>query len=842
MLKHRLLPLSFVVATVAATSGCEGILDELLCSEEDYETNPDCEDPARAQVSGALTVPDSSGASFGTTKTLDAEIARARAAANLALQARNGGPVQRDPQQRRRLPTKGPWQREIKKTIVEKWRAGEVIVRAIEPVRERKAELVAAVSQFLGDRYVVDVQSCGTAHRCLLDVRSPDGKPLDLERTELVAKRLNEMPFLKYAEKNLILDKAAFPSDDYYTLQWHYNVIDLPSAWDITTGDPDVVGAIIDTGILFDHPDLASRVIGGADLISDADIANDGDGRDDDGDDDGDNSCGAGCHSHHGSHVAGTMGAATNNGEMVAGITWEGGLLAVRVLGDGGGSLADIADGIVWAVGESVEGVSNNPTPADVLNLSLGGGGESQAMNEAITIAVDAGAIVLVAAGNDNVDASEFTPANAPDAITVAALGYNAGSTPTRASYSNYGSTVEIAAPGGEQAEDSDGDGYGDGVLSTVGDFINFYQGTSMATPHVAGLAMLMKSQNRDLTQSQALQILQDTADTDIDCSQGCGTGQINALAAVIAAGGGEVTGLSGSAVRVGKGATEASIVFRNLGDSAIDVSFTVGGSDRDAVTLSSTSETIPAKGRVTVTATIARNGDATDSGTASIRATGGDSSAEARLDWTGDAAPTVANAFVMAVRVEDDGGLTPIDDRLVETSRLDGFAFKLFNLDPGTYLIIGVIDGNNDGDFDDEEDAIGYYVRRPAAGESCPGAGCSRVTLEAGDAITDAGFVVAPGFDGGGDVGGDGDGGMGDACASNNDCGSGLYCETAFNGGYCTADCNDSADDCPAGSTCFDIGSDDPYQICFLDCDDESDCREGSVCDVLDGIGSCIP
>ena len=839
MLKTRLLPLSFVVASVCALPSCE-VLNALVgCSADDYETDPSCEDPARAQVTGTVTVPEVSGASVGDAKPLSLEQGTARQLMSAAIKAKRGA-ITRDVDSRRRVPKPGPWKRTINKTVVERWRVGEIIVRANEPVRGRKAELSAAISHFLGERYTVDVNQCGTETRCLVEVTTADGKPLGLEHTTVVAKRLNQMPFLKYAEKNLILDKAAFPSDEYFTFQWHYNAIDVPAAWDITTGNADVVGAIIDTGILFDHPDLRSRVIGGADLISDANVANDGDGRDDDGNDAGDNSCGAGCHSHHGSHVAGTMGADTDNGEMVAGITWAGGLLAVRVLGDGGGSLSDIADGIVWAVGEDVDGVSRNTRPADVLNMSLGGGGDSAAMNEAIQIAVDKGAIVLVAAGNDNADASEFTPANAPAAITIAAVGYNYGATPTRASYSNYGSLVEVAAPGGEQREDSDGDGNGDGVLSTVGDFINFYQGTSMATPHVAGVAMLMKSVNRDLTQAQALQILQDTADTDIICDEGCGAGEINAFAAVTAAGGGEVSGLSAASVRIGKNVSTAAMVFRNLGDSALDVDFTVGGSDRDAITLSSTSERIAAKGRVTITATIERSG--TDVGSARIRGVAGDATAEARLDWAADAGPRVETVYVMPIRL-DESGLTPIKERLLSLTRLSGFTYKFHNLDPGTYMIIGVIDANDDIDFDDPEDSVGFYTRPPETGENCIGSGCSTFALEAGETLSEVTFLVAPGFNGGGDVGGDGSGEMGDACTDNRDCGSGLYCETdSFTGGYCTASCDAGAPDCPRGSTCFDIGTESSYQICFLDCDTNADCRTDYVCDEEGGIKSCIP
>ena len=843
MSKTFSLSLPFVVASVAAVAflpGCD-ILNEIVgCSEEDYETDPSCEDPTRAQVVGTVTVPEASGASTGQLKSLSMQEGGARRMIADAIKQQRGGLPMRPVDSRRRVPKAGPYKRDIRKTVVERWRLSEVIVRAHEPIRGRKAEISAAISHFLGERYTVDVQQCGTEYRCLATIVTADGKALSLEHTALVAKRLAQMPFLKYAEKNLILDKAAFPSDEFFTFQWHYNAIDVPAAWDVTTGDADVVGAVIDTGILFDHPDLRSRVVGGVDMISDASIANDGDGRDNDGNDAGDNSCGSGCHSHHGSHVAGTMGADTDNGEMVAGITWAGGLLAVRVLGDGGGSLSDIADGILWSVGEEVDEVTRNTRPADVLNMSLGGGGESAAMNEAVQVAVDKGAIVLVAAGNDNVDASEFTPANAPAAITVAAVGYNYGSTPTRASYSNYGDTVEVAAPGGEQAQDSDGDGQGYGVLSTVGEFIAFYQGTSMATPHVAGVAMLMKSVNRDLTQAEAQQIFQDTADTDIICDEGCGAGEINAYAAVVAASGGELSGLLAANVRVGKNITEAVITFRNLGDTSLSVDFTVGGSDRDAVTLSATSATIAAKGKASVTATIERTG--TDVGSVRIRGVAGDATAEARLDWTEDAGPRVETVYVMPIQI-DDSGLTPIKDRLLSLTRLSGFTYKFHNLDPGKYMIIGVIDANDDIDFDDPEDSVGFYTRRPENGESCISSGCNTFVLAAGETLTDVAFLVAPGFTGGDDVGGNGGGEVGDACSSNNDCGSGLYCESGFDGGYCTGDCASTSSDCPTGSTCFDIGSDDPYEICFLDCTEAVGCeRAGYVCDVLDGVGSCIP
>jgi serine protease len=787
----------------------------------------------RAEVHGTITIPEAGGEA--TRGTLPAEMKSIRAAVAEAARAR-ATPV--DARARQRVPGRGP-DVVATKDRPEVFRPGEVIVRAHEPIRGRKAEISRALSAFLDDRVVVDVRLCGTEWRCLADLRTPEGKPLDLEQTRATVAALSQSPLLKFAEKNLVLrPTAVFPADEYYTFQWHYAAIDVPAAWDITTGSDDVVAAVIDTGILLDHPDLQGRIVGGADLIDDASVANDGDGRDDDGDDAGDNACGGGCHSHHGSHVAGTMGADTDNGVMVAGVTWAGGLLAVRTLGDGGGSLADIADSIEWSVGNDVDGVTRNTRRAGVINMSLGGRGESAAMNEAVADAVAAGAIVLVAAGNDDDDATNYTPANAPDAITIAAVGNGAGGVPEKASYSNYGDKVDVAGPGGEQAVDNDGDGNGDGVLSTVGDFVSFYQGTSMATPHVAGVAMLMKSVNPSLTQADAREILRSTSD-EIDCAEGCGAGQINAWAAVAAAAGDTAEGLTASGARVGRGVTTATLGFKNRGSGAVTATFTVGGANRDVVSLDQQSATIPAGGRITVTATIARNADASDRGSALVSAFSDAGEAEARLDWTSDTAADVDNVSVGAVRIKSNGDFTVA--QLASTNRLSGYKFALDDLDAGEYLIVGLLDADNNGSFDDPVDGTGFYVAPAPDGSACSAASCGHIELVLGDVYEGADFLVAPGFTGGDDVGGGGDGALGAPCAGNEDCGSGLYCEAGFAGGYCTTDCRDAAA-CPAGSTCFAItGTDD--QICFLDCSVADDCgRDGYVCDVLDGIGSCIP
>ena len=249
----------------------------------------------------------------------------------------------------------------------------------------------------------------------------------------------------------------------------------------------------------------------------------------------------AGCQvrnsSWHGTHVAGTIGANGNNASGVTGINWQSKIQHVRVLGKCGGYSSDIADGIRWAAGLTVSGVPANATPARVINMSLGGSGAcTTTYNNAISAATGAGTVVVVAAGNSNANAANYSPASCNNVITVASTG-KAGN---RAYYSNFGSTVEIAAPGGDKNADAN-----DTILSTlntgttspVADSYVKYQGTSMATPHVVGMVSLMFSVNPSLTPAQVTQILQSTVTAfpagSTCTTTTCGPGIINAAAAV---------------------------------------------------------------------------------------------------------------------------------------------------------------------------------------------------------------------------------------------------------------------------------------------------------------------
>ncbi|MFJ6779283.1 S8 family peptidase [Streptomyces yangpuensis] len=349
---------------------------------------------------------------------------------------------------------------------------------------------------------------------------------------------------------------AVTPNDTEYAKQWDLFEptagMNVPAAWDKTTGS-GVTVAVIDTGYVA-HSDLASNIVAGYDFISSATYARDGGGRDSNPADEGDwnatdGECGlnskASNSSWHGTHVAGTIAAATNNSKGVAGIAYGAKIQPVRVLGKCGGSTSDIVDAITWASGGSVAGVPANATPAKVINMSLGGPGAcGTSYQNAINAAVARGTTVVVAAGNSNADAAGFSPASCNNVINVAASN-RAGD---RSYYSNYGAIIDIAAPGGETRRATDTPGTvttpENAILSTLNagtttpgaENYKPYQGTSMAAPHVAGLAALLKSANSALTPAQIEAAIKNNARPLAGtCTGGCGTGLADAAATVAA-------------------------------------------------------------------------------------------------------------------------------------------------------------------------------------------------------------------------------------------------------------------------------------------------------------------
>ncbi|MFB7462186.1 S8 family serine peptidase [Streptomyces sp. NPDC056224] len=376
------------------------------------------------------------------------------------------------------------------------------------------------------------------------------GSPADAAK---VMAQFRADPDVAYVEPDSRAYALATPNDTEYAKQWDLFEptagMNVPAAWDKTTGS-GVTVAVIDTGYVA-HSDVAPNVVAGYDFISSSTAARDGNGRDNNPADQGDWSaageCGTGStasnSSWHGTHVAGTIAAATNNAKGVAGIAYNAKIQPVRVLGKCGGATSDIVDAITWASGGTVAGVPANATPAKVINMSLGGSGACTATYQnAINAAVGRGTTVVVAAGNSNSDAAGFSPASCNNVINVAA----SNRTGDRSFYSNYGAIIDVAAPGGETRRATDTPGTvttpENGILSTLNagtttpgaEIYKPYQGTSMAAPHVAGLAALLVAAKPSLTPAQVESAIKTNARPLAGtCTGGCGSGLADAAATV---------------------------------------------------------------------------------------------------------------------------------------------------------------------------------------------------------------------------------------------------------------------------------------------------------------------
>ena len=364
-------------------------------------------------------------------------------------------------------------------------------------------------------------------------------KPVSPNKATKLADKIEDDPRVLSAEPNYRVFAAVSPgptvqpNDPLYVDQW-----DLASNGGLLTVEGnDVLGvnarygwagqpggaaaptiAVLDTGFSW-HPDLEGRWVPGYDMVLDIERARDGDARDSDSTDEGDwnadpEMCSVRDSSWHGTHVAGTIGAIRDNAVGIAGLVSDAKIQAVRVLAQCGGSGADIADGITWAAGIKVRGLPVNQTPAKVINMSLGGtAGCPSYVQGAINDATSRGSVVVVAAGNTASDAEGFFPANCDGVVTVAALdpyGWRAG-------YSNYGATVDLAAPGGDAFFGSRAKIISTSNSGTEGqadpDYAP-YQGTSMAAPHVAGAAALYLADHPDASPADVETALKDSSST----------------------------------------------------------------------------------------------------------------------------------------------------------------------------------------------------------------------------------------------------------------------------------------------------------------------------------------
>jgi serine protease len=363
----------------------------------------------------------------------------------------------------------------------------------IKDFEELKENLKNEVSQnFIQDEIIVKFKGDKEPFRVM---KVPEGRV-----GEKIKEYLNRAD-VEYAEPNHIAYALMVPNDPYYKYQWNlnnpvYGGIQMEKAWDISTGSQSVIVAVVDTGIAYENygkycqaPDLAQTCfVSGYDFINNDSHPND------------DNS--------HGTHVAGTIAQSTNNSTGVAGIAFNTCLMPVKVLNSSGsGSYAAVANGIRFAADNG----------AKVINLSLGGSVSDITLKDAVKYAYEKGVTVAAACGNENASSCLYPAAYDDYVIAVGATQYDE----TKAPYSNYGPSLDIVAPGGNTSIDQNGDGYVDGILqqtfsssSAVCNFAYyFFQGTSMATPHAAGVAALLIAKGNATTPDQVRAALQETAE-----------------------------------------------------------------------------------------------------------------------------------------------------------------------------------------------------------------------------------------------------------------------------------------------------------------------------------------
>lgn len=404
-----------------------------------------------------------------------------------------------------------------------------------ESVKNRAVQKSRAVKNYK-DREIIVKFKQGVAEQTIQAINKSNGTTVLAKHSERRSRRLRTdenksiedmltvyraNPNVEYAEPNYTVTASMVPNDTYYPYQWNLDNevsggINMESAWDIQTGETQVIVAVLDTGVAYEDygdyqvaPDLAqTNFVQGYDIINEDEHANDDNG--------------------HGTHVTGTIAQSTNNSIGAAGVAFNVTIMPVKVLdAEGSGTVEDVANGIYYAVDQG----------ANIINLSLGSDSSSTTLKEACKYARQNAVTIVAAAGNDGADSISY-PAGYDDyVIAVGATGYDE----ERTYYSNGGSSLDLMAPGGDLSVDLNGDGYNDGILQqTFSEDVTsfgywFYSGTSMATPHVTGVAALLLSASSDLLPAQIQDILETTA-TDLGdegWDKDTGWGLVDAAAAL---------------------------------------------------------------------------------------------------------------------------------------------------------------------------------------------------------------------------------------------------------------------------------------------------------------------
>jgi serine protease len=539
-----------------------------------------------------------------------------------------------------------------------------------------------------------------------------------------IIKSLRRRADVRYAQPNYIRKALVIPNDPQYPRQWHYPLINLPQSWDVTTGSNTVIVAVIDTGVLLNHPDLENRLTSdGYDFISDPARALDGDGIDPDPDDPGDGSPGGS--SFHGTHVSGIIAAETDNDTGVTGVTWFTRIMPLRALGRGGGTDFDILQAVRYAAGLDNDSGTLPAQKADIINLSLGGSSVSPAAQDIFTQVRGEGIIIIAAAGNSASNTPVY-PAAYEGVVSVSAVDIKKDLT----GYSNFGTTIDLAAPGGDNSADINVDGFPDGVLSTCGNDTTgaiefaycFFQGTSMAAPHMAGVVALMKAIYPALTPDELDILLISGSITEdigpIGRDDQFGYGLIDAFGALVEAqnlAGGGVTPLTlivtPAALNFGP-QSAASLEVAKAGGNAGD-QLLVNAVTADVPWLKITEDNVDTDGLGTYSVIVDRN-----------QLTPGTYSATITVDADSPTVNDIEVPVSMQVVTSIVGGnagfhyVLLVDSETFAIKDQDkvpfspgGYAYSFTNVPAGTYQIFAGTDSNNDFVVGDPGEAFGAYL-----------------------------------------------------------------------------------------------------------------------------------
>jgi serine protease len=513
------------------------------------------------------------------------------------------------------------------------------------------------------------------------------------------------------AAPNLLyeLESGFMPNDQYYGHQWHYPQISLPNAWELSTGDNAIV-AVVDSGVLLDHPDLQGQLLPGYDFV----LGSPG------GNDPGASPPPPGGSLFHGTHVAGTVAAATHNGFGVAGVAFGARILPLRVCSNTSCSGYAIEQAVRYAAGLPNDSGSVPVAPAHVINLSLGRSGPYlQLEQDLYDVARMAGVVVVAAAGNENTSAAAY-PAAYGGVLAVSAVDFGMQKT----YYSNFGSWIDVAAPGGDLTRDLNADGFPDGVLSTHADdrdgrlsyIYRFLQGTSMAVPHVAGVIALMRAVAPELTPADVAALLQNGALTDDLGVPGkddlYGHGLINAYKAVVASintAGGSVELeplLAASATTVSFGAMleHLQVTLTNVGGGSLTLGQPTENSGGWLALATAT------QGDSTVfTLSVDRDGlaDGVYIATATFPSSANTVEVGVLMQVADLKAGEVGPQYVLLI---DPDNFETRYSMTAEALEDDTYAFRIDDVEAGSYLLISGSDHNNDFFICDDGESCGVY------------------------------------------------------------------------------------------------------------------------------------